>query len=109
MTLHDLAADERTVRVGVIDAAHPPVLTVASGDEVVLPSPVYFDHDMWLRAEGVEPVHVATGPDFVPDPDALAAAVTPRTRAIVLVTPKDEVNSLSNPPAAMAPRNCTIQ
>jgi len=36
VTLHDLAADERTVRVGVIDASHPPVLTVASGDEVVM-------------------------------------------------------------------------
>ena len=63
--------------------------TGAAGDEVVLPSPVYFDHDMWLRAGGVEPVHVPTGPGFVPDPEAIAAAVTPRTRAIVLVTPNN--------------------
>ena len=36
MATHHLRADERTVRVGVIDAAHPPVLTVDSGDEVVM-------------------------------------------------------------------------
>jgi acetamidase/formamidase len=34
MTLHRLEASRDTVRVGVIDASHPPVLTVASGDEV---------------------------------------------------------------------------
>ncbi len=36
MAVHELAASAETVRVGVIDAAHPPVLTVDSGDEVVL-------------------------------------------------------------------------
>lgn len=35
MTVHELRASERTVRVGVIDAAHEPVLAVDSGDEVV--------------------------------------------------------------------------
>jgi acetamidase/formamidase len=34
--LHRLAADDRTVKVGVIDAAHPAVLRIESGDEVVL-------------------------------------------------------------------------
>ena len=58
----------------------------AAGDEVVVPTPYYFDHDMWLRAEAVGPVYVATGPDFIPDPEAIEAAITPRTRAIVLVT-----------------------
>lgn len=61
----------------------------AAGDEVVVPTPYYFDHDMWLRAEAVTPVYVATGADFVPDPGAIAAAITDRTRAIVLVTPNN--------------------
>jgi aspartate/methionine/tyrosine aminotransferase len=61
----------------------------AAGDEVVVPVPYYFDHDMWLRAEAVTPVYVATGADFVPDPDAIEAAITPRTRAVVLVTPNN--------------------
>lgn len=33
---HHLAASTDTVRVGVIDAAHPPVLTIDPGDEVVV-------------------------------------------------------------------------
>lgn len=36
MAAHRLPAHERTVRVGVIDAAHPPVLTIDSGDEVLM-------------------------------------------------------------------------
>lgn len=35
MTVHELKASDRTVRVGLIDAAHAPVLQVDSGDEVV--------------------------------------------------------------------------
>lgn len=36
VTVHQLPADESTVRVGVIDAAIPPALTIAGGDEVVM-------------------------------------------------------------------------
>lgn len=73
----------------------------AAGDEVVVPTPYYFDHDMWLRAGAIEPLYVATGPDFVPDPDAIAAAVTERTRAIVLVTPNNPTGA-EYPPATIA-------
>lgn len=65
------------------------------GDEVILPVPYYFNHDMWLRLEGVRPVylHPTRAPSLddpsalVPDPDRAAGLVTDRTRAIVLVTP----------------------
>jgi acetamidase/formamidase len=36
MTVHRVAATPETVRIGIFDAALPPVLTVASGDTVVL-------------------------------------------------------------------------
>jgi acetamidase/formamidase len=36
VTSHSLRADDSTVRIGVIDAAHPPVLSITSGDEVVM-------------------------------------------------------------------------
>lgn len=57
------------------------------GDEVVLPLPYYFNHDMWLRLDGVTPVYLEPGPDQVPTASAAEALITPRTRAIVLVTP----------------------
>jgi aspartate/methionine/tyrosine aminotransferase len=57
------------------------------GDEVVLTLPYYFNHHMWLRMQGIVPVYLEPGPDFVPTPEAAEALVTPRTRAIVVVTP----------------------
>ncbi|NJP53194.1 aminotransferase [Streptomyces sp. SBST2-5] len=57
------------------------------GDEVVLPLPYYFNHDMWLRLDGVTPVYLDPGPGLVPSAAAAESLITPRTRAIVLVTP----------------------
>lgn len=57
------------------------------GDEVILVLPYYFNHDMWLRLNGVVPVYLEPGPDLVPRAAAAEALITPRTRAIVLVTP----------------------
>ena len=57
------------------------------GDEVVLPLPYYFNHDMWLRMRGVAPVYLEPDADLVPRAADAEALITPRTRAIVLVTP----------------------
>jgi aspartate/methionine/tyrosine aminotransferase len=59
----------------------------AQDDEVILPLPYYFNHDMWLRLVGIRPVHLEPGPGLVPTVEAAEAAITSRTRAIVLVTP----------------------
>ncbi len=59
------------------------------GDEVILPTPWYFNHKMWLDMSGVRSVALPTGSSLLPDPEAAAALITPRTRAIVLVTPNN--------------------
>ncbi|WP_096785205.1 aminotransferase [Rhodobacter sp. CZR27] len=59
------------------------------GDEVILPTPWYFNHKMWLDMQGVAAVPLPTGPMLIPDAERAAALVTPRTRAIVLVTPNN--------------------
>ena len=59
------------------------------GNEVILPTPWYFNHKMWLEMSGIKAVPLATGGDLVPDPDAAAALISARTRAIVLVTPNN--------------------
>lgn len=58
-----------------------------AGDEVVLALPYYFNHDMWLRLNGITPVYLEPGPDQVPSVAGAEALITPRTRAIVLVSP----------------------
>ena len=67
------------------------------GDDVILPVPYYFNHDMWLKLDGLRPIYVDTSStDFVPDPEAVEAAITERTRAIVVVSP-------GNPTGATVP------
>ncbi len=61
----------------------------AEGDEVILPTPWYFNHKMWLDMAGARALPLQTGPDMLPDPAAAQALITPRTRAIALVTPNN--------------------
>ena len=70
-----------------------------AGDQVILPRPHYFNHDMWMRMQGIEPVSL----DFRPGSGAIPAAedaarlIGPKTRAIVLISP-------NNPTGAVYPR-----
>ena len=59
------------------------------GDEVILSDPGYFHVPSAVIAAGAVPVTVPidAGNGFRLDPDAVAAAITPRTRAIVIVDP----------------------
>lgn len=59
------------------------------GDEVILPIPYYFNHRMWNDMTGVVTVPLPTGAGLIPDPDHAATLITPRTRAIVLVSPNN--------------------
>lgn len=59
------------------------------GDEVILPVPYYFNHRMWLDMAGVKTVALQTGAGLIPDVGAAEALITPRTKAIVLVTPNN--------------------
>lgn len=69
------------------------------GDEVLVPSP---DYPLWTAAvtlNGGRAVHYPCRPEngFVPDPQEIAALVTPRTRALVVINP-------NNPTGAVYPR-----
>ena len=59
------------------------------GDEVILPVPYYFNHEMAIAMANARPVLVPTDADFQLDLDAIRAAITPRTRAIVTVSPNN--------------------
>lgn len=59
------------------------------GDEVILPTPWYFNHKMWLDMASVTTVALDTGPTLIPSAEAAAALVTDRTKAIVLVSPNN--------------------
>jgi aspartate/methionine/tyrosine aminotransferase len=59
------------------------------GDEVILTTPWYFNHKMWLDMASVKTVPLETDDTLIPSAIAAAALVTDRTRAIVLVSPNN--------------------
>ena len=60
-----------------------------AGDEVILPTPWYFNHKMWLDMQGVTTVPLPAGPGLIPLAEDAAKLITDRTRAIVLVSPNN--------------------
>ncbi|SIS80028.1 aminotransferase [Phaeovulum vinaykumarii] len=85
-----IGADQVAITQGCNQAFCAVMATLAgAGDAVILPSPWYFNHRMWLDMAGVRTQVLDTGPDLLPDPEAAHALLTPETRAIVLVTPNN--------------------
>ena len=64
------------------------------GDEVILPTPYYFNHEMAVVIAGAVAVGVATRRDYQLDVQAIADAVTTRTRAIVTVSPNNPTGAV---------------
>ncbi len=59
------------------------------GDEVIIPTPWYFNHKMWLDMQGVTAVPLPVGADMCPSVKTAEALISPRSKAIVLVTPNN--------------------
>ncbi|HEY4163984.1 MAG TPA: aminotransferase class I/II-fold pyridoxal phosphate-dependent enzyme [Dongiaceae bacterium] len=74
-------------------------LLLDHGDEVVTPEPMYLSYEGTIRAAGADPVRVPMRPEngFHLDPEDLARAITPKTKAIMYATP-------GNPTGAMFSR-----
>ncbi|MFM8979572.1 MAG: pyridoxal phosphate-dependent aminotransferase [Planctomycetia bacterium] len=67
------------------------------GDEVLLLAPYFAEYRFYVSNHGGVPVVVPTDAQWRPDPAAVAAAITPRTRAVL-------VNSPNNPTGAVYAR-----
>lgn len=71
------------------------------GDEVILPTPYYFNQEMALKMIGCVPVLVPTDANHQLDPDRIEAAITSRTRAVITISP-------NNPTGAVYPRETLV-
>jgi aminotransferase len=91
---------EIIVTVGVSEAMDLVFRSILDpGDEVVICEPCFVSYGPTVRLAHGIPVIVATCMEdaFVPRPEAIAAAISPRTRAILVSSP-------SNPTGAVIPR-----
>ncbi len=96
----DLAAGDFGITAGCNQAFCVAMSALAGpGDEVILPTPWYFNHQMWLQMQGVTPVPLNCGEarGAMPDPADAAALIGERTRAIVLVTPNNPTGAIYPP------------
>jgi aminotransferase len=80
---------EVLVASGATGGLHAAAMALLNpGDEVLLFEPFYGYHVATLNSMRIRPVLVALAePDWVLDTDELRAAITPKTRAIILNTP----------------------
>ena len=71
------------------------VLAIADpGDEFILQTPFYFNHEMAVTMLNCRPVLVPTDEAFQLRPEAIRAAITPRTRAVVTVSPNNPTGAV---------------
>lgn len=69
-----------------------------AGDEVILQTPYYFNHEMAITMANCKPVLVPTDENYQLQPKLIAEAITERTRAVVTISP-------NNPTGAVYPES----
>lgn len=82
--------DDVIVTAGGSEAVACAVLaTIQAGDEVLILDPAWPHYDGHVRLAGGTPVHVPRSADegFQPDPERVAAAITRRTRMLIVSSP----------------------
>ncbi len=85
-----IAPEQVAITQGCNQAFCTVMATLAGpGDEVILTTPWYFNHKMWLDMASVTTVPLETDATLIPVADKAAALITNRTRAIVLVSPNN--------------------
>ena len=73
------------------------------GDEVIFLSPPWFFYELMIASSGATPVRVRlAAPAFDLDADAVAAAITPRTRAVIVNSPNNPTGRIYRQPELAA-------
>jgi aspartate aminotransferase len=91
-------AGRRTAHVAVTNGAKQALYGIMQmicdpGSEVIIPSPAWVSFPQMVRLAGGVPVMVPTA-DHLPDIEKIAAAVTKRTRAILINTPNNPTGAV---------------
>ncbi|KAE9402589.1 PLP-dependent transferase [Gymnopus androsaceus JB14] len=97
----DITSSDIAITSGCNLAFVAAIMAIAdAGDEVILPVPWYFNHQMTLTLLGMQPVPLSTSASdgFLPSPSLAAQLINPgKTRAIALVTPNNPTGAVYPP------------
>ncbi len=71
------------------------ILAITSpGDEIIIQTPYYFNHEMAIAIAGCQAVCVATDENYQLRLEAIADAITDKTRAIVTISPNNPTGAV---------------
>lgn len=71
------------------------ILAIASpGDEIIIQTPYYFNHEMAIAMASCKAVLVETDDNYQLRPDAIARAITDKTRAVVTISPNNPTGAV---------------
>lgn len=97
---HPCSPEEVVVFPGATNALYSVAATLLDpGDEIVIPEPLYVGYTALFQALGITvvPVPLLAQRNFAIDLDAMQAAVTPRTRAMLVNTPGNPAGNMIEP------------
>lgn len=92
-------ASEVIVTIGANEAVFLALMAFCGpGDEVIVPVPAWAHYQSCIRLAGATPVPVGldAAHDFRLDVDAIAAAITPRTRMVIVCTPNNPTGGVAS-------------
>lgn len=92
----DYSPDQIVVTTGAKQAVYETLqVLVDEGDEVIIPTPCWVSYTEMVKLAGGVPVFVKTRPgSFQLDVDAIRAAVTEKTKALILTTPNNPTGAV---------------
>ncbi len=92
-------ADEIVITVGVSEALYLAMTAVLEpGDEVIIPTPCFVAYQAEVILAGGVPVEIPSRVEnnFMPDPAAIEAAITPRTKIIFIGYPNNPTGGVAS-------------
>jgi len=86
----DFTAEDVFMTVGAAGACNVILKSILDpSDEVLVLAPYFAEYQFYIANHGGRMVIVETDDSFLPDVERIAAAITPRTRALILNTPNN--------------------
>lgn len=100
----NIEASAVAITTGCNQAFAATIMAIAKpGDNVIIPAPFYFNHQMWLNMLGIEIRPISAFPDgnSHPNPQHAAELIDANTKAIILCSPNNPTGAIY-PPQVLA-------